>query len=732
VSAPGTRPGSKARQCAHCRLPLPLHPHREGEGDDCLLFCCVGCVLVYRVMGQAGEGGRADWLLAKLALAALLSGNVMMFQSLSYFGTLEQLGPEAARTGSWIMFGCSLAVFALLGVPMLRIALRGLARWRIQLETLIGLGTLAAIGFSASETLRGGHRLYYDSGTMVLVFVALGQYLDAEARRRALALLSPTLGRARRQARRVEGAEERLVAPDAVREGDVVLVRAGEEIPVDGVILEGSADVQEQMLTGEWLPDLKSAGDPVMAGSTALDGALRVRAAGTAETLAERVERYAIDARDRRAPIEATVDRVVGAFVPGVMLVAVASCLAWGMHGDWERGLTAALAVLVVACPCALGIATPMATTIALSRAIGRGTLVRSGAVLEVLSRVRSVAFDKTGTLTVGRPRLAQALPADGATVSVAEALALAASVEREATHPFARAIVAEAEARGLSMLPAADVTAAAGAGVRGRVGERRVAVGKPAWLATAGVPWPDAPVARTGGSLVGIAIDEVPACLLLLEDSIRPEARDALAGLVRMGVETRLLSGDRQDSVASVAAAVGGVGYVAGLSPEAKSEALRSSLRPVAMVGDGVNDAPALGAADVGLAIGPAADLARETADVTLLREDLREVPRLLGLARATFRVVKQNLAWAFAYNGIAVVIAALGLLRPVFAAAAMVLSSVCVVANSMRLGRTTHAELQGLLETSHDDEIAHDPLPGDAAGRRLHGAAARSTGTG
>jgi Cu2+-exporting ATPase len=694
ASHAGVLSGLASRQCAHCRLPLPARPHREIEGDETLLFCCVGCVLVFRVVGNAGEGGRADWFLAKLGLAALLSGNIMMFQSLTYFGTLDSLGPEIVRTSSWIMFCCALAVFALLGVPMLSVAMRGLLRGRLTLETLIGFGALAAIGFSAAQTLRGGHHLYYDSGTMVLVFVTLGQYLDAESRRRALALLSPTMGRARRQARIFRNGAEVHIAPGSVRAGEIVHVRAGEEIPVDGTVSAGSADVHEPLLTGEWRPRLVVSGDRVSAGSTAVDGAFTVCATGLAETLADRVERFAVEARARRAPIEAVVDRVIMVFIPAVLLIAIASCCLWGLAGEWERGFQSALAVLVVACPCALGIATPMATTIALSIAIGRGCLVRSGAVLETLSRVRVVAFDKTGTVTVGRPHVVEyRASADAIT---GESLRLAAAVEQEVSHPFARALVEAVLASGASVPAATDVRVTAGCGARGQVNEHRVEVGKLSWLEVCGVEVSSAPTVETGSS-VAIAIDGRFAGELVLDDPCRPEAPEAVLALGLMGVSCHLLSGDRREVVARVATSIGCKDFAGELSPTDKPlrlAALRASEGLVAMIGDGVNDAPALGAADVGIAFGPAADLAKETADVTILREDLHEIPRLLGLARKTFQIVRQNLAWAFVYNAGAVVIAAFGLLRPVVAAAAMVLSSVCVVHNSMRLSRSERSE--------------------------------------
>ncbi len=683
--------GFASRQCAHCRLPLPSRPHRENRGTETLLFCCVGCVLVFRIIGDAGEGGRADWFLAKLGLAALLSGNIMMFQSLTYFGTLDALGPEVIRTSSWIMLVCSLAVFALLGVPMLRIAIKGLFRGRLTLETLIGLGAFAAIGVSAAQTLRGGRYLYYDSGTMVLVFVTLGQYLDAESRRRALALLLPTMSGTRRQARLFRNGAELDVPPGSVSRGEIVHVRAGEEIPVDGTVEAGSADISEPLLTGEWQPRGVVVGDMVHAGSTAVDGALQIRASGVAETLADRVERFALEARDRRAPIEAVVDRVITLFIPAVSLIAIGSCCWWGLAGDWERGFQAALAVLVVACPCALGIATPMATTIALSIAIGRGCLVRSGAVLETLSRVRVIAFDKTGTITMGRPQLVAYRPAPGATTETA-AMRLAAGVEQMVSHPFAQAIVAAVLARGDCVPVATDVHVTAGGGVQGRVEGHRVDVGKLSWLAACGVDLPEASAVEMASSAVAIAVDGRLAGELVLDDPRRPEAREALRALRRMGVSCHLLSGDRREVVARVADGIGLIDYCGELSPMEKPlrvRALRASAGLIAMVGDGVNDAPALGAADAGIAFGPAADLAKESADVVILREDLLEVPRLLGLARKTLRIVRQNLVWAFAYNAVAVVIAAYGMLRPIVAAAAMVLSSVCVVHNSMRLSR-------------------------------------------
>jgi Cu2+-exporting ATPase len=686
----------ESRQCAHCRLPLPAHPFTEQLADRTLLFCCGGCLLVFRVIGTAGEGGRADWFLAKLGLAALLSGNVMMFQSLLYFGSLEQMGSEVLQSSSWIMLVCSIMIYLLLGVPMLKIAGRGALRGIISLESLIGLGTLAAIGYSAYQTFRGGHELYYDSGTMVLVFVTLGQYLDAESRRKAIAALSPAVAGTRRQARVSRAAGIVTMHPQEVAAGELVEVRGGEEIPVDGTVREGSADIHEPMFTGEWRPRLVAPGDSVCAGSTAIDGALLIVASGDAETLADRVERFAMEARDRKAPIEATVDRVVAVFIPAVALVAAVSLLAWGLAGSWVQGLQSALSVLVIACPCALGIATPLATTVSLLRATMRGTLIRSGAVLEALSRVRAVAFDKTGTLTLGRPRFAAFHPAGAGVadcmLAPLDALACAAAVESRVNHPFARAIVEYSAQCGADGLQATQVQITAGAGAEGWVSGHRVLVGKRSWLEARGVAVPKSECPDTNGSLVAISVDGLPAGEIVLEDPPRAEAKAAFLSLKKAGISCHVLSGDRAPTVARDARAIGCESFWAELSPQDKLErirALRQTHTHIAMVGDGINDAPALASADAGIAFGPAADLARETADVTIQREDLCEVARLITLARRTFGIVRQNLAWAFGYNLVGITMAAFGLLRPVVASLAMVLSSLCVVANSMRLGR-------------------------------------------
>jgi heavy metal translocating P-type ATPase len=638
-------------------------------------------------VGASGEAGRASWFLAKLGLAAILSGNVMLLQSLLYFGSREALGADVLQTASWIMLVLSVAVYLLLGLPMLGIALRAARHGRFVLESLIGLGALAALVVSAAATLEGAPKTYYDSGTMVLVFVVLGQYLDARWRQKAVEALPAVVARARRQARVVRGGGEIEVPPQEVEAGEQVRVLAGEEIPVDGRVVLGATDVHEPALTGESVPRLVGVGDHVHAGTIARDGTLVVEASGSAELLEERIERFVREARSRRSPLERLADRYASLFVQGVLVVSVASLLFWGAaEGDWGRGALASLAVLVVACPCALGIATPMATTIALARAAGRGTLLRRPAALQLLARVRKVAFDKTGTLTQGHPVVEGLRLVGSGEMVESEVLRLAAAVERGVDHPFARAVVAEAGRRGLVVPPSTDARSIPGGGAEGSVAGRHVRLGGDAVLAGL---LPREP-ATSEHSRVGVVVDGTAVGEIYLRDPPRAEARDAVAHLEALGVGSMVLSGDRVGPVAAVAREVGLTSALGGLSPEAKRGEIERLVRGgmgVAMVGDGTNDAAALAAATVGIAFGAPTDLARREADVVILKEDLREVPDLIALAGRTLRIVKENLVWAFAYNAVGIALAAAGVLTPVIAAGAMVLSSLFVVGNSLRL---------------------------------------------
>ena len=618
----------------------------------------------------------------------------MMFQSLLYFGSMQSLGTDVVRTTSWIMLGLSLAVYLLLGVPMLRIAIRAARRGTFVLETLIAFGALAAILASAFETFRGGTNVYYDSGTMVLVLVVLGQYLDARARQRASEAVATDVASAVRFARVNRNQIEVEVPPGDVRAGEFVRVRAGEEIPVDGRVTEGLSHVHEPALTGESIPRLVRPSEPVYAGSIALDGALLLEASGESETLAARIAQWTARAQQERAPIEMLADRFVGRFIPAVVIVAVASFAFLGLtRGRWDQAALAALSVLVVACPCALGIATPLATTLAIGKAAERGILFRSGKALEALSRVRSIAFDKTGTVTCGHPSVNKIEFLTNDTAQQERLLSYAGAVARTVDHPLTRAIAEYAGTQGIDCNNARKAQAIVGRGVKALIDSHRALLGSRELLRSEGVH--DIPLGSSTEEdviQVSLAIDGRWAATITLDDALRTESVAAMSAVRDLGLQTAILSGDRPQIVHRIAEEIGVEEAEGGLAPGEKSRKLaelRTRSGSVAMVGDGINDAPALAAADVGIAFGTAADLARQTADIVVLPCDLCEIAWTIRLARRTMNVVRQNLAWAFFYNGIAIAIAACGILRPIVAAAAMVMSSIVVVGNSSRLGR-------------------------------------------
>ena len=681
--------------CAHCLLPLPHRPIERDVAGVRRAFCCAGCRTVFMLVGE--HGGESGWYLAKLGLGAMLSGNIMMFQLLLYLGSTRELGADIVRTTSWLMLGMSAATYLLIGLPMLMSALVEARRGRLGLDLLISSGSLIAILASLRETLHGGGRTYYDTATMILVLVTLGGYLDARARERSTRTLRGAVARERRPARVRRSGVELEVATELVAAGERVLVRAGEEIPTDGRVREGISDVEEAAFSGEPLPRRVAVGDRVFAGSVALDGALEIESSGVTETLAARVRRLAERARTRRPRIAILADRISAVFIPAILMIALATLLVRGwVAGDWTGGALRALAVLVVACPCALGLATPLATTVALTRLAARGTLVRGGDALEKLARVRCALFDKTGTLTRGRPVI------ERTTLGAAD-LAAAAAVERGVSHPFAEAIVAEASRQGLAPGAAPRVRATAGSGAEGWVEGTHVRVGSASWLRSCGVAVPQAD--DDGLSSVWVASGARLAGEVRFFDPLRPEAERSLAAIRRLGIRTALLSGDRDEAVRRAGAEAGLEQAEGAMTPADKAERVereRRSWKIVAMVGDGLNDAGALGAADVGIAFGRAADLSREHSDVSVLREDLGEVAVLLSLARRTLATVRGNLAWAFGYNLVGVSLAVAGKLSPIVAAAAMVLSSLFVVWNSTRLGRVTLYTPSGTMSSS------------------------------
>jgi Cu+-exporting ATPase len=545
------------------------------------------------------------------------------------------------------------------------------------MNTLIALGTAAAFLYS----LASPHEPYFESVIFIIAFVLTGNALEARARRKtsealaALASLEPATARVLRNGAEVE------VPVATLHAGDLLVARPGERIAADGIVVDGSSSADESMLTGEPLPVEKAPGSRVTGGTLNVEGRLVYRATAVgAETELERILRLLRDAQAAKAPIQRLADRVAAVFVPVVIAIAAVSYLITG-------SFPAAVAVLIVACPCAMGLAVPAAVLAATGRAAQAGILFRNGEALERLARIDTVVFDKTGTITEGRPEVRAFLPAPGK--DAAQAVRLAAAVEQASEHPLARAVVRYA---GQPLPPVSEFRAIAGRGAEGVVEARRVWIGRRDLLAGRGVALPEQTPGGAGETELWLAIDGAFAGVFLLADALRSDARETVEELRRLGLRVMMLTGDAETAARAIAHQAGIEEVAAGVLPEDKLEfieKLKSHGARVAMVGDGINDAPALAAASVGIALATGTDVAAAASDVTLIRPQLLLVVEALRLARRALRIMRQNLFWAFFYNVIMIPVAAAGHLNPILAAAAMSLSSVSVVTNSLRLAR-------------------------------------------
>ncbi|MDO9708153.1 heavy metal translocating P-type ATPase [Paracraurococcus lichenis] len=637
----------------------------------------------------AAQGGRErrDLILAALLTAPFLAGMLGM-----------ALGRDW-MPHPWVQLALAAPVQLWLGARFYRAGWAALRAGTGNMDLLVALGTSAAFGLSlvmlATHGAQAKHHLYFEASATVILFILLGKWLEARARRATGAAIRALLDLRPRTARRLTaaGAEEEVPAI-ALAVGDRLVVRPGERIPADGTVLEGRAGVDESALTGESRPVEKDPGAAVSTGTIALDGRLVIeaKAVGT-ETVLARVAALVAAAQASRAPVQKLVDRVSAVFVPVVVGIAALTLLGWLLAGAGaEAAVLRAVAVLVIACPCALGLATPAAIMAGTGAAARAGILVRDAEAIERAQGVTLVAFDKTGTLTEGRPRLAAIHAAEEAA-----ALRLAAALQAGSEHPLARAVLAAA---GPDLPPVQDFRALPGRGVSGRVEGRALLLGSPRALAEAGAdPGPLAAAAGAEGAAgrtLAWLVETAPAprvlALLAFEDSEKPGAAAAVAGLRALGVRAAMISGDSRAAAGAVAARLGLDDVAAEVLPDGKAArvaAWQAGGERVAMVGDGVNDAPALAAADLGIAMGTGTDVAIQAAGITLLRGDPALVPAALDVTRRTLGKIRQNLGWAFGYNLVGLPLAAFGLLSPPMAGAAMALSSVSVLANALLLAR-------------------------------------------
>ena len=695
----------------------PMHPEIEQVGPGACPKCGMDLEPKTLQLDSGDDDPELRGLARRFWIAAALTLPVFLISMLPMLGVPVDrwLGPTAHP---WLQLVLATPVVLWAGWPFFERGFRSLVTGHLNMFTLIAIGTGAAYLSSLVAVLfpaviphqfrhDGGVPVYFEAAAVIITLVLLGQLLELRARHRTGAAIRELLSLAPPAARVVRHGAECEVPLDEVRQGDLVRVRPGEKIPVDGRLTDGGSSVEESMITGEPMPVEKRVGDAVIGGTLNQTGSfLMVADKVGKDTVLARIIGMVADAQRSRAPIQKVADAVAGYFVPAVLAIAVVTFLVWAIAAPEQPPLAwafvNAVAVLIIACPCALGLATPMSIMVGIGRGAREGVLVKNAEVLERLEKVDTVVVDKTGTLTAGRPTLTECLPV--APLGEDELLRLAASVEQLSEHPLARAIVAGAAARTISVPAVAEFDSVTGGGARGHVEGRAVLVGTRVWLAEEAVA--DLAVLddraeqlqQQGRTVMRVAVDGRFAGLIAVSDPIKASTPEAVRSLHDLGLRIIMLTGDSEQTARTVAAGLGIDEYRAGVKPAGKHavvRALQAEGRTVAMAGDGINDAPALAAADVGIAMGTGSDAAIESAGVTLVKGDLRGIVKAIHLSRHTMQNIRQNLFFALIYNALGVPIAA-GvlyplsshlLLNPMIAAAAMSLSSVSVVANALRL---------------------------------------------
>ncbi len=693
----------------------PMHPQIRQVGPGACPIC--GMALEPLVAAGAGPNPELADMTRRFWIGLALSVPVVV---LEMGGHVIDLHAFIGQTlSNWI--GLVLATPGVLwaGWPFFVRGWRSIVSRNLNMFTLIAMGTGVAWAYSVIATVLpqifppafrghdGAVAVYFEAAAVITVLVLLGQVLELRAREQTSGAIRALFDLAPKTARRVkdDGSDED-VPLDRVAVGDRLRVRPGEKVPVDGVIVEGRSSLDESMVTGESMPVTKEAGAKIIAGTLNQTGSFVMRAEKVGrDTLLAQIVQMVAAAQRSRAPIQRLADQVAGWFVPAVIAVALIAFAAWATFGPEPRfafGLVAAVTVLIIACPCALGLATPMSIMVGVGRGARAGVLIKNAEALERMERVDTLVVDKTGTLTEGRPKVVAVVAAQG--LDEAEALRLAASVERASEHPLARAIVEAAAERGVTLGDVSDFDAPTGKGAGGIVGGRKVALGNARFLEEIGVSVAaleaDAERLRQdGATVIYLAVDGRASGIIAIADPVKPTTPEALEALTAEGVRVVMLTGDNRTTATAVARRLGIAEVEAEVLPDRKSaviEKLRREGRVVAMAGDGVNDAPALAAADVGIAMGTGTDVAIESAGVTLIKGDLTGIVRARRLSAATMRNIRQNLFFAFIYNAAGVPIAAGALypmfgilLSPVIGAAAMALSSVSVVGNALRLRR-------------------------------------------
>jgi len=706
---------SQPKQVAKAgKFTCPMHPEIVQDGPG----TCPKCGMALEPMDPAEHTGddaeyfdmRRRFIVGATVAAPIFL--IAMGAMLPLVGLAHFLHQNMAAL-NWVQLALSLPVILWCGWPFFQRAWSSVLHRSPNMFTLIAIGVGTAFLYSVVATAAphlfpegfrgpgGGVEPYFDSAAVIVVLVLLGQVLELRARSQTGAAIRALLGLAPKTARIIRGGAELDIPLADVRVGDAIRIRPGEKVPVDGTVSEGASNVDESMVTGEPIPVVKATGDRLIGGTVNTTGGLVMKAERVgSDTLLSQIVHLVGEAQRSRAPIEKLVNRISSYFVPTVLLVAVATFVGWAFWGSEPRlahALLNSVAVLIIACPCALGLATPMAVMVGTGKAASLGVLFRDAEALETLRLVDTLIVDKTGTLTEGKPKLTSITPLDG--FSEAQVLAIASGLEKGSEHPLGAAIISGAKERNVVAADITDFASVTGKGVRGTAGEDNVAIGNASLLEELGIDFApfqaqwDA-LRSDGQTVMAVVRGQQLAGLVGVSDPIKATSFDAIRDLHGEGLKTMMVTGDHQQTANSVARRLGIDEVRAGVLPETKSQIvsdLQRQGRKVAMAGDGINDAPALAKAEVGIAMGTGTDVAMESAGVTLVKGDLRGIVRAIRLSRTTSAAIRQNLVLAFAYNAICIPAAAFGWISPIWASAAMSLSSVSVIANSLRLRSTS-----------------------------------------